>query len=163
MKLSKPIKIGRILLCLVFLSISVAAQTPAKAPEGKAPIIIIPGVAGSELVNGKNQELVWFRPQRAKDDDLRLPISPNLLRNQDSLRPRDIVRGVQFLKFLPHIEIYEKLIDSLEKRGGYREAKWDTATKADFQDTFYVFPYDWRRDNVENARLLVRQVDTLKR
>ena len=163
MKLSQSFIIGRIFLCLVFLSVSIAAQSPAKVAEGKAPIIIIPGVAGSELVNGKNQELVWFKPQRAKDDDLRLPISPNLLRNRDSLRPRDIVRGVQFLKFLPHIEIYEKLIDSLEKRGGYREAKWDTATKADYQDTFYVFPYDWRRDNVENARLLIRQIETLKR
>ena len=142
---------------------SVFAQDPAAVSTGKTPIIIIPGVAGSELVNSKNQELVWFRPQRSKDDDLRLPISPNLLRNRDSLRPRDIVRGVQFLSFLPQIEIYEKLIDSLEKRGGYREVKWETATRADFQDTFYVFPYDWRRDNVENARILVRQIETLKR
>lgn len=142
---------------------AVFAQETTPVTTGKAPIIIIPGVAGSELVNSKNQELVWFKPTRSKDDDLRLPISPNLLRNRDSLQTRDIVRGVQFLKFLPQIEIYEKLIDSLEKRAGYREAKWNTATRADYQDTFYVFPYDWRRDNVENARLLAKQVETLKR
>lgn len=161
----KRLKVG-IIAFPVFLSLSfspVFAQEPAPASTGKAPIIVIPGVAGSELVNSKNQELVWFKPQRSKNDDLRLPISPNLLKNRDSLRTRDIVRGVQFLKFLPQIEVYEKLIDSLEKRGGYREAKWDTATKADYQDTFYVFPYDWRRDNVENARLLVKQVEALKR
>lgn len=148
---------------LLLLSFSPVAQEPAPASTGKTPIIIIPGVAGSELVNAKNQELVWFKPQRSKADDLRLPISPNLLRNRDGLRTRDIVRGVQFLKFLPQIEVYEKLIDSLEKRGRYREAKWDTATKADSQDTFYVFPYDWRRDNVESARLLLKQVEALKR
>lgn len=153
-----------VLLLIITVSASAAiGQAPVPVSTGKDPIIIIPGIAGSELVNGKNQELVWFRPSRSKDDDLRLPISPILSRNRDSLRPRDIVRGVQFLKFLPEIEVYEKLIDSLEKRAGYREAKWDTATRADFQDTFYVFPYDWRRDNVENARLLVRQIETLKR
>jgi len=127
------------------------------------PIIIIPGVAGSELVNGKNKEIVWFKPSRAKDDDLRLPISPNLLRNRDSLLPRDIVRDIKILKFLPQIEIYEKLIGSLEKRGGYREAKWETATPADSQDTFFVFPYDWRRDNVESSRLLIKKIEALKR
>src|SRR6185436_5951795 len=40
---------------------------------------------------------------------------------------------------------------------------WNTATRKDFQDTFYVFPYDWRRDNVENAQVLVRKIETLKR
>ncbi len=152
-------------LILIFLvsANDVFCQNPAPISTGKDPVIIIPGIAGSELVNSKNQELVWFKPSRSKDDDLRLPISPILSRNRDGLRPRDIVRGVQFLKFLPEIEVYEKLIDSLEKRAGYREAKWNTATQADSQDTFYVFPYDWRRDNVENARLLIRQIETLKR
>lgn len=160
---SQP-SLGRIFLCFAFFTVSIVAQDAATVlPKGKTPIIIIPGLTGSELVNGKNQELVWFRPQRAKEDDLRLPISPNLAGNRDSLQTRDIIRGVQFFKFLPEIEVYEKLIDSLEKRGGYREAKWNTTTKADYQDTFYVFPYDWRRDNVENARLLVKHVETLKR
>ncbi len=131
--------------------------------KGKAPIIIIPGLAGSELVNGKNEEIVWFRPQRAKEDDLRLPISPNLARNRDSLRARDIIREVEFIRFLPEIEIYQKLIDALEKRGGYTEGKWDAPTANGYEDTFYVFPYDWRLDNVENARLLMRKIDDLKR
>lgn len=154
-----------VLLCS-FLFAAVAssrAQAPETSSTGKIPVIIIPGIAGSELVNEKNQELVWFKPSRSKDDDLRLPISPILTKNRDTLRPRDIVRGVQFLKFLPEIEVYEKLIDSMEKRAGYREAKWETATAADAQDTFFVYPYDWRRDNVESARLLVRRVEALKR
>lgn len=141
-------------------------STPAEStniPKGKNPIIIIPGVTGSELINGKNEQIVWFRPQRAKDDDLRLPISPNLVRNRDSLRPGDIIRKIEFLKFLPEIEIYEKLIDSLEKRGGYTEGNWDAPGADGYQDKLYVFPYDWRRDNVENARLLVQKIEALKR
>lgn len=145
---------------------SVAASTPAaqiKSQKGKAPIIIIPGLNGSELVNSKNKEIVWFKPQRSKDDDLRLPISPYLARNRDSIEPRDIIRKVEFLKFLPELEIYQKLIDGLEQRGGYTEGKWDAPAAGGYEDTFYVFPYDWRRDNVENARLLVQRVEALKR
>lgn len=167
--MEKQIKhwVAFIFLSMVAGVLPAAAQesepTPVPVTTGKSPVIIIPGITGSELVNVKNQELVWFKPSRSKDDDLRLPISPVLTRNRDSLRPRDIVRQIEFLRFLPEIEVYQKLIDSMEKRAGYREAKWETATAADAQDTFFVFPYDWRRDNVENARLLIRQIETLKR
>ena len=134
----------------------------ASAQSGKQPIIIVPGLTGSELVNRSTGEKVWFKLQRSKIDDVRLPISPNLAANRDNLIAGDIIRSVQWAKFLPESEIYENLITALEKTGGYREAKWTTATKADAADTFFVFPYDWRRDNVENARLLVRRIETLK-
>ncbi|HUR96500.1 MAG TPA: hypothetical protein VMZ26_00400 [Pyrinomonadaceae bacterium] len=137
--------------------------TPTPLPSGKPPIIIIPGLTGSSLVNSKTGEEVWFRPKRAKDDDIRLPISPNLSRNRDNLTVTDIIRKVEFFKVLPEIEIYERLIDALQTRGGYHEAKWNTASPKDSQDTFYVFAYDWRQDNAENAQLLVRRIETLKR
>jgi len=146
-------------------SITAGAQEtpPIKAPTGKNPVIIIPGLTGSELVNRKTGELVWFKPRRAKDDDIRLPVSTNLARNRDNLVAKDIIRSIQFFKFLPETEIYERLIGALEKRGGYREASWTKPKKSDFEDTFYVFPYDWRRDNVENARLLIQKIEGLKR
>ena len=155
-------------IVIIFLCFAVKAQngqttTATIAPTGKNPVIIIPGLIGSELVNSKKNEVVWFKPKRAKEDDLRLPISPNLARNRDNLVARGIIRSVQFFKFLPETEIYERLIDALEKRGGYREASWTNVKKGDFEDTFYVFAYDWRRDNVENARLLVQKIESLKR
>lgn len=157
-----------ILVISLFLLVSAAASfgqttTVSAPPSGKAPVIIIPGLTGSDLVNSKTHERVWFRARRAKDDDLRLPISPNLSRNRDNLIVKDILRKVEFFKVLPEIEVYERLIDALQTRGGYREAKWQTATRKDATDTFFVFPYDWRRDNVENAQLLVRKIETLKR
>jgi pimeloyl-ACP methyl ester carboxylesterase len=154
-----------ILLFIVAGTVNVNGQTttaPAP-PSGKTPIIIVPGLTGSELVNSKTGEEVWFKARRAKDDDLRLPISPNLSRNRDNLVSRDIIRKVEFFKVLPEIEVYERLIDGLQTRGGYREAGWNTATRKDAQDTFYVFPYDWRRDNVESAQLLFRRIEALKR
>jgi pimeloyl-ACP methyl ester carboxylesterase len=154
-----------IFLCVLLAAIAAVGQTttaPAP-PSGKAPVIIIPGLTGSNLINSKTDEEVWFKNHRSRDDDLRLPISPDLRSNRDSLVARDVIRSVKFLKFLPETEIYERLISALETRGGYREAKWTTATRRDYQDTFYVFPYDWRRDNVESAQLLIRRIQALKR
>ncbi len=149
-------------LCFTF---SIQAQTTTKTlTTGKDPIIIIPGLTGSELINSKTGETVWFKAQRSKDDDVRLPISSlNLAQNKDSLVAGDVIRGVQFLKILPEIEIYEKLIAALEMRGDYAEGKWDNPTIKGYEDTFYVFSYDWRLDNVENARLLIRKIEDLKR
>lgn len=144
-------------------NVSGQTTTAPAPPSGKTPIIIVPGLTGSELVNSKTGEEVWFKARRAKDDDLRLPISPNLSRNRDNLVAKDIIRKVEFFKVLPEIEVYERLIDALQTRGGYREASWNTATRKDAQDTFYVFPYDWRRDNVESAQLLFRRIESLKR
>ncbi len=131
-------------------------------PKGKLPVIIIPGLIGSELVNKDTNDVVWFGLRRAKTDDLRLPISTNIAENRDSLIPRDILRSVKLFSFLPETEIYERLANTLETTGGYAEGKWDAPTETGYEDTYYVFPYDWRRDNVENARLLIRRIDELK-
>ena len=135
-------------------------RTTASGP--KNPVIIIPGITGSNLWNKKTNKEVWFKLTRAKDDDIRLPMSPNLDQNRDMLESRDIIRSVKIASFLPEIEIYERLIYALETRGGYHEAKWDDSGKNAAQDSFFVFPYDWRRDNVENARLLIKRIETLK-
>ncbi len=139
-----------------------SAQNAVKPTTGKAPVIVIPGITGSTLYNKKTDKEVWFKLTRPKDDDIRLPISPDLEKNRDLLEARDIVRGVRIASFLPEIEIYERLIFALEKNGGYREATWDQPGENAHQDAFYVFPYDWRRDNVENARLLIKRIETLK-
>jgi pimeloyl-ACP methyl ester carboxylesterase len=156
-----------VLLCVTAVSAAIAQDVPppSRAPaavQGKAPIIIIPGITGSELINSNTKKTVWYSRARDKDDDLRLPISPNLSQNRDDLVPGDIIRGFKVIKFLPEVEIYEQLITSLEMRGGYKEAQWDDPGANGHRDTFYVFPYDWRRDNVETARQLVRKVADLK-
>ncbi len=167
----------RILSCLLLLSAfllnanfiqTTNAQDKSEAPptptivKGKLPVIVIPGLLGSELINKNNEDTVWFNLQRSKTDDLRLPISTNIAANHDSLVPGDILRTVKLLKFFPETEIYERLTDALENTGGYTEGKWDAPTETGYEDTYYVFPYDWRRDNVENARLLIRRINELK-
>ena len=142
-----------------------AAPTPQttsgqQQTTGKNPVIIIPGIQGSELVNSQTGKLVWFAVRREKDDDLRLPMtSANLARNRDNLVAKDIIRAVKLPGVLPDIEVYQGLIDSLKARG-YAEADWNKPQAA---DVFYVFAYDWRRDNVETARLLIQKIEAVKR
>lgn len=138
-----------------------AAKVVKATPKGRLPVIVIPGLIGSELFNKDTKNKVWFSLRRAKDDDLRLPISPDLKANRDSLVVGDILRKFKILPLTPDIEIYQKLVDSLQA-DGYTEGKIDAPEANGFEDTFYVFPYDWRLDNVENAQLLLQKMDEIR-
>ena len=129
--------------------------------KGRLPIIIVPGLIGSELVNKDTGDKVWFDLNRAKADDLRLPVTANIKANKDSLVPRDILREIQLVKFTPKIEIYQKLIETLQA-DGFTEGKIDFPMPGGEADTFYVFPYDWRLDNVENAQILLEKLDGIR-
>ncbi|HYJ91021.1 MAG TPA: hypothetical protein VEV84_06925 [Pyrinomonadaceae bacterium] len=130
--------------------------------QSKPPVVFIPGLTGTELVNGKTGEKVWFKLRRVKGDDLRLPISLNIAANHDSLIPGDVIRDIK-AGLLPRVDVYGGFLTALETKGGYREAKWDAPSSRGYENTVYVFAYDWRRDIVENSRLLVRKIDALKR
>ncbi|MDQ4123813.1 MAG: hypothetical protein M3209_20435 [Acidobacteriota bacterium] len=155
LKISQTGFLFSLLLILIAASNAAFAQT-----TGKNPVIIIPGITGSTLVNSKTGKTVWFSVKRDKDDDLRLPItSANLARNHDSLVAQDIIRKVELPSVIPDIEVYQGVIDSLIAKG-YTEADWKNPKAT---DVFYVFAYDWRRDNVETARLLIQKIETVKR
>lgn len=135
-----------------------------KTKTGKRPLIIIPGILGSELVNKDTGEKVWVNFSEVKGDGLSLPISPDLAKNRDNLIPKQILKTVKVSRFLPEISIYQTLIDAIEKYGGYTEDDWENPdVKSGEFDKYYVFAYDWRLDNVENARLLMQKVENLKR
>ena len=147
-------------LVFVGAAISFALLTSVNA-QGKTPVIIIPGLSGSELVNQKTGEIVWFKAPRSKDDDLRLPITANITRNRDNLVAGDILRSIK-IGIFPRIDVYAGLIDSFKNNDGYHEEFWDTPTAKGAESSIYVFPYDWRLDNVENSRLLIRKIVGLK-
>src|SRR5690348_3450176 len=73
----------------------VIGSSLSMAAQGKNPVVVIPGLTGSELVSTKNGAVVWFNLRRSKTDDLSLPISPNIAANRDSLEARDILRTVK--------------------------------------------------------------------
>ncbi|MEJ7617500.1 MAG: hypothetical protein WKF30_11185 [Pyrinomonadaceae bacterium] len=135
----------------------------ARTREGKRPVIIIPGILGSQLVNAKTGEVVWPSVFRSSDDDLDLPTSSDLAANRDNLVAARILDVAKFARYSPEIYVYYDLLQAIERFGGYREGSWDDPPANGDRDTFYVFAYDWRRDNVESARALSRRVEELKR
>lgn len=139
---------------LVALGISVAAQ-------GKNPVILIPGLSGSELLHKDTGERVWFRAIRSKREDLRLPISADLSKNRDELVPGDILRAVK-LGPISVVDVYGGFVTAMRARGGYREEKWSEPSELGSRDALYVFSYDWRLDAVSNARRLFTEVEDLK-
>jgi pimeloyl-ACP methyl ester carboxylesterase len=134
----------------------------SRARTGKRPVIIIPGVLGTQLINSKTGEVVWPSVLRSTSDGSNLPITPNLAANRDDVVPGRIVETVRLAKVLPEVYVYRDLLNALRQYGGYREADWNNPGEHGERDTFYVFPYDWRRDNVENARLLATRIRELK-
>jgi pimeloyl-ACP methyl ester carboxylesterase len=129
---------------------------------GKRPVIIIPGILGTELINGETDEKVWPSVFRSSNDGLELPLGADLAANRDKLVPKKIVTTLRLSRLVPEVYIYHNLLEALRKYGGYREGDWENPGMGGDRDTFYVFPYDWRRDNVETARLLVRRIEALK-
>ncbi len=89
-------------------------------------------------------------------------MSPDPASNLDDLVPGKIIETVKLGRVLPEVYVYRDLLEALRRYAGYRDGDWDNPHIDGYQDTFYVFPYDWRQDNVTNARLFVRRLEQLK-
>jgi len=132
----------------------------ARTNTGKRPVIVIPGILGSELINPKTGEKVWPSAYRTSQEGL--PISPDLEANRDDLIAGKIVETAKLGKLLPEVYVYRDLLEALRRYAGYREGDWNNPAVDGDKDTFYVFAYDWRQDNVANARELVQRLQLLK-
>ena len=111
-------------------------------------------------MNPKTGETVW--PSAFRTSQEGLPISPDLAANRDDLVPGKIIETVRLAKVLPEVYVYRDLLEALRRYTGYRDGDWENPPADGYQDTFYVFSYDWRLDNVSNARELVRRIAQLK-
>jgi pimeloyl-ACP methyl ester carboxylesterase len=135
---------------------------PARARRDKTPVIVIPGILGSQLMNRRTREVVWPSAFRSSTDGLSLPTMPDLASNRDELVAERIVETAKLARLAPDIYVYYELLNALRHFGNYRDGDWDNPAPEGDRDTFYVFPYDWRRDNVESAQLLFRRIEELK-
>ncbi len=129
------------------------------------PVIVIPGLTGSKLVESETGRVVWgaFGGDAAnpeKPEDARLIALP--MREGDALRElRDDVRSDGVLDRLKlkvlgipiNLRAYFHILEALGA-GGYRDESLSLSGEVDWGDdhfTCFQFDYDWRRDNVENA------------
>jgi pimeloyl-ACP methyl ester carboxylesterase len=171
---SRPAALLSVVLILAQLILSSACIAPkhtpnlerifaeARAKKDKRPLIVIPGILGTQLINSKTGQMIWPSALRSNDEGTTLPMTPDLAANRDNLAPGKIVETLRLARVLPEVYIYRDLLNALRNYGGYREGDWANPGVDGDRDAFYVFAYDWRRDNVENARELVRRIRALK-
>jgi pimeloyl-ACP methyl ester carboxylesterase len=112
------------------------------------------------LLNPKTGETVW--PSAFRTSQEGLPITPDLAANRDDLVPGKIIETMKLARVLPEVYVYRDLLVALRQYAGYRNGDWNNPSADGYQDTFYVFSYDWRQDNVSNARELIRRITQLK-
>lgn len=120
--------------------------------ETAVPIIIIPGLMGTTLVNGQDQE-VW--PKSASN--LAFSTFDDLAKNEQD----DIVPGRLFDGILG-IDFYSALLSTLEKAGHYEKANLDTPVIGKSKRRYYLFLYDWRKSNFDSVNRLHKMIEQIR-
>ena len=163
--MGKPRRPRPWLLALVLLCACATREPPRLEPlvrlEPKTPVVIVPGFTGSKLRDPASEKLVWgsagrlFFP-RDGGYSLALPLDP-AQRERQGFEAFDVVRRMR-IGFV-NVDIYGRLIDLLESNG-YRLGDLEDPHP---QDTLFIFPYDWRYNNVVIAADLAEKLERLRR
>src|SRR5438067_3182637 len=78
----------------------------ARSRRGKRPVVVIPGILGSRIVNRKTGEVVWPSAFRSRGDDLPLPTTPDLEADRHDLVAPRIVETAKFARLAPEVYAY---------------------------------------------------------
>jgi pimeloyl-ACP methyl ester carboxylesterase len=125
------------------------------------PLILIPGIMGSRLRDKTTQNVLWpgsiwrivFHDYR----ELGLDIDPATLTgnpgNIEAFSLADTAAGQHF---------YDTIINTLVDSGSFSLTEPGTPVKDPYTRHLYLFPYDWRLDNVDTARKLSALIDQLR-
>lgn len=130
----------------------------ASAPE-PPPVIVIPGLMASTLVDAHSGEELWPGPlsSLAFSDYARLArIGP--AREQDNG-----VRAGALIHQLGGIDIYGELLGALEGAGRFKPGIPGEAPPATARRRYYTLPYDWRLPNIVAVRQLHALIDQVRR
>ena len=124
------------------------------------PVIVIPGLFGSRLRDrtsgveawpGSVQDIVFgdYRSLALQFDPQTLAVKPD---NLEAFGLADRVLGQDF---------YGPLVKTLEEFGGYVYTRPGTPLRKR-ERRYYIFPYDWRQDNVMHAQALDRLIEQIR-
>lgn len=130
------------------------------------PVIIIPGIIGSRLVNTKSNKILWgslrveqifFPPER---ESIALPIDKlPLSENRDHIVSKGIIDKYEFPIGIIQFRVYREILDMFEEVG----YTFGDINNPQPGDNLYIFDYDWRRDNVETAKILEERIEDIKK
>ncbi len=141
---------------------SVPDLPPAADLPRRHPVVIVPGLTGSELREWASGKLVWGDGRsllfpRDGGYALALPIA-----GEEDPEPA-VVAGevVERIRLLGVIRkpIYGPIAELLEE-AGYRRGDLEAPRAG---DGFFLFAYDWRRDSTVSARRLLERLEGLRR
>ena len=142
---------------------------PPTTPQ-RRPLIFVPGIAGSRLDDALGTK-IWPPPDKlefAKPTSpsgfTRISLDPSAFFASSSIVVPDVIRIYEQESDPAKSNIYSLFLSALTARGGYVEyqvtkPEMRTAGGCDLSQkantpTLFVFAYDWRKSNEENAALL---------
>ena len=136
-------------------------QTANIARE-QPPLILIPGIMGSQLRNRVTHHVVWpgsiWNLLFNQFTVLSLDINPDTLTGSPGeLEAFDVTNAAAGHRF------YQNIVNTLVQYGDYRVTRAGTPVTDPIERRLYLFPYDWRLDNVETARRLAAFIEQLRR
>jgi pimeloyl-ACP methyl ester carboxylesterase len=124
------------------------------------PVVLIHGVFGAKLRQRTTGKEVWpggfWRLLLSDYQDLALDMDPHTLKPRasdvEAYAIADEVAGTDF---------YRNLMTTLQDAGGYLLTHAGQPVR-DWHRRYYIFYYDWRQDNVLNARRLKQFLDQIR-
>ena len=151
---------------------SIYARSAQDHGPDRNPVIVIPGVLGSVLVQDETERTVWGAFKRKTADPrkaegarlLALPIAADTSLDdlRDDVRSNGVLDQVRLnLLGIPvAIRAYVGILNTLGV-GGYTDEAigLNGVDYGEGHFTCYQFDYDWRRDNVENAQALAAFIE----
>jgi pimeloyl-ACP methyl ester carboxylesterase len=154
----------RLSLIVAFVLACLLAPAPARADKpdlarlyaslvddpAQPPVIVIHGLMGSTLKDARTGKQFWPGS-----------ISSLAFSNYARLGDAELVPG-ELVTDLVGVDYYGQLLHILESVGRFKRGVPGTPVRADDRRRYYVFLYDWRRDNVEAARGLHDLVEQVR-
>src|SRR5215210_9039803 len=138
---------------------ALAERPPSESPE--VPVVFVPGVTGVVLRDPKTGEAAWGTGRnlvRPHDDGYGLALP--LVHEDSGLPVLEPVTPIEQLSlFGIHKPIYGPIRELLTG-AGYVQGDLKAPRPG---ETLFFFAYDWRRDLIESAGLLRRQLEELRR
>ena len=188
-QLTRSIRLAVVLCCLAMLtgcqSLKQRGQVDlgdiyndlAQLPDTERnPVIVIPGILGSRLIDNETGEVVWgemgpagVSPLKTHSlTELALPMRPGVSLNQlhDQVGQDGPLDQITFrVAGIPiKVNAYAQVLATLGV-GGYRDQHFHGASRRNEVDygvehfTCFQFSYDWRRDISESAAQLAQYIE----
>ena len=120
--------------------------------ENTAPIIIIPGLMGTTLVDASGTE-VW--PKSVSN--LAFSTFEDLAESgNDAIRPGRLLDG------LIGVDFYGNLLKTLKTAGHYEEGRLNSPVVNKNKRRYYLFLYDWRKSNFDSVNQLHTLIERIR-